>query len=78
VSDDLVVPTDDAVERIVEMIRKRLTDARENGQTVRMTARETGRRRIPVAEFERMSIMDALTNTQPSGFELYISIEGKS
>lgn len=71
-----LIPTAEAIDAIVEMIRKRLTDARANGQKVRMTAKETARAQRFAASEPMPSFAQLLSAAdKDGGFELSISIE---
>lgn len=73
-----IVPTAEAIDRIVETLRTRLEDACRNGQKIRMSARETGQTRILARDFQRMKLTDIVASAKPSGYEFHLYIEQKS
>lgn len=75
--DQVIVPTSEAIDRVVEMLRKRLEDARANGQRIRMSARETGQTRMLAKDISRMSLSDIVKSAKASGFEFHLYVEQK-
>jgi hypothetical protein len=71
-----LIPTAEAIETIVEMIRTRLTEARANGQKVRMHAKESTRSQRFSASEPIPSFAQLLSGAdKDGGFDLTISIE---
>lgn len=75
---DALVPTDDAIDRVVAMLRARLKSAFTNGQRVRLTAREGASGRVPLSVFEHAPVSDLLKAVESDGsYELHVYIEPK-
>lgn len=77
---EAIVPKNDAVDRVVDMFRHKLQSAVDNGQRIRMDARDHGstRKVIPERVFERASFAELLTQVEPDGgWELHVYIEPK-
>jgi hypothetical protein len=73
-----LVPTQDAIDRVVASFRSRLESALANGQRVRMTARERAstQRAIPADVFARVPLAELLTTVESDGsYELHVYIE---
>lgn len=75
--DQVIIPTAEAIERVVGMLRKRLEDARANGQKIRMSARETGQTRMLAKDISRMSLSDIVKSAKTSGFEFHLYVEDR-
>lgn len=72
--DILNISTEEAVDRVVESLRVRLLEARRQGQTVRMSARESGSTTMSVQQFERSSVQDVLARVSRKRYDIYIQI----
>lgn len=71
-----IVPTEEAINMVVEMIRLRLSEARSNGQKVRMHAKETTRSQRFASADPIPSFAELFAGAdKDGGFELSISIE---
>lgn len=73
-----LAPLDDVLDRVLAEIRKRIEDARSNGQRVKIDARDYGRATMSFRDFRKKSVLEVLAEVEPNGgFELHIYIEPK-
>lgn len=72
---EVLVPRDDAIDRVVATLRERLESALKNGQRVRIDARD--RASSPLMPMNA-SLQELLLDTQPDGsFQFHLYIEAK-
>lgn len=75
--DQAIVPTADAIERVLNMLRARLESAMRNGQRVRMDAREGGNMRVHEKVIGRARVRDITPFSLDGRYELHIYIDRK-